>query len=201
MTSFHCASLYPGLSLCVEAMKKNSETGEGQTSMETYCFSRRQALTEHWVAAVTWGLRSRVPSNSVNGGTRSVETDGGGAGAGWVGLKETMSIVLQRCQSSHVNTIESDAADSAVIAHTSVSEQRFSCRSCFAFLLTWSSVFIASLQIHQTEMTITESNLRFHNMESRHFYLHWRFSKTLLTIGQRKLTDLSAERLIWENTE
>lgn len=47
-------------------------------------------------------------------------------GAGWEGLKETMSIVFPRCHSSDVNTIESGAADSAVMAHSSVSEKPFS---------------------------------------------------------------------------
>lgn len=51
-----------------------------------------------------------------------MEADVGGDG--WVGLKETMSIVLKRCHSSHVNTIESRAAAWAVIANTSVSEKQ-----------------------------------------------------------------------------
>lgn len=36
MTSLHCAGLYPDLLLCAEAIKSNSETAEGRTSMETY---------------------------------------------------------------------------------------------------------------------------------------------------------------------
>lgn len=61
MTSFHCARLYPDLSLRAEAMKKNSKTGEGQISMETNCFSQRQTLDRTLSCGCDVALLSRVP--------------------------------------------------------------------------------------------------------------------------------------------